>query len=49
MEISGTSEPGAKIIMVLPDDSELTAVADDQGNYTIDLYDTILLEMKHSE
>ncbi|PTK90710.1 hypothetical protein BUZ03_07605 [Staphylococcus gallinarum] len=41
MEISGTSEPGAKIIMVLPDDSELTAVADDQGNYTIDLYDTI--------
>ena len=36
-QISGESEPGSIIKVELPDGTELTGVADDQGNYGIDL------------
>lgn len=40
-QLSGTTEAGAIVNVELPDGSELSGLADDQGNYTIDLYDTI--------
>ena len=36
-QVSGTSEPGSTIKLVLPDGTELSNVTDDQGNYVIDL------------
>ncbi|WP_241960028.1 Ig-like domain-containing protein, partial [Staphylococcus gallinarum] len=36
-QISGTAEAGSTVKVELPDGTELTGVADDQGNYTIDL------------
>ncbi|RIL37185.1 hypothetical protein BUZ01_15640, partial [Staphylococcus gallinarum] len=36
-QISGESEPGSIIKVELPDGTELTGVADDQGNYGIDI------------
>ncbi|SUM35313.1 putative biofilm-associated protein [Staphylococcus gallinarum] len=36
-QVTGTGEPGSTVKVELPDGTELTGVADDQGNYTIDL------------
>ena len=36
-QVSGTAEAGSTVKVELPDGTELTGVADDQGNYTIDL------------
>ncbi|MCD8870831.1 Ig-like domain-containing protein [Staphylococcus gallinarum] len=36
-QVSGTSEPGSTIKLVLPDGTELSNVTDDRGNYVIDL------------
>ncbi|MEB7040228.1 Ig-like domain-containing protein, partial [Staphylococcus gallinarum] len=36
-QVTGTGEPGSTVKVELPDGTELTAIADDQGNYTIDL------------
>ena len=32
-QVTGTSEPGTTVKVELPDGTELTGVADDQGNY----------------
>ncbi|RIN32244.1 YSIRK-type signal peptide-containing protein, partial [Staphylococcus succinus] len=36
-EVSGTAEPGSTVKVTLPSGQELTAEADDEGNYIIDL------------
>ncbi|RIL39745.1 cell wall protein, partial [Staphylococcus gallinarum] len=36
-QITGTGEPGTTVKVELPDGTELTGVADDQGNYGIDI------------
>ncbi|MCD8911242.1 YSIRK signal domain/LPXTG anchor domain surface protein, partial [Staphylococcus gallinarum] len=36
-QVTGTGEPGSTVKVELPDGTELSAVTDDQGNYTIDL------------
>ncbi|MEB6297217.1 Ig-like domain-containing protein, partial [Staphylococcus gallinarum] len=36
-QVTGTGEPGSTVKVELPDDTELTGVADDQGNYGIDI------------
>ncbi|MCD8921551.1 YSIRK-type signal peptide-containing protein, partial [Staphylococcus gallinarum] len=36
-QVTGTGEPGSTVKVELPDGTELTGVADDQGNYVIDL------------
>ncbi|WP_436894350.1 Ig-like domain-containing protein, partial [Staphylococcus gallinarum] len=36
-QVTGTGEPGSTVKVELPDGTELTVIADDQGNYTIDL------------
>ena len=36
-QVSGTREAGSTVKVELPDGTELTGIADDQGNYTIDL------------
>ncbi|SUM35315.1 putative biofilm-associated protein [Staphylococcus gallinarum] len=36
-QVTGTGEPGSTVKVELPDGTELSAIADDQGNYVIDL------------
>ena len=36
-QVTGTGEPGSTVKVELPDGTELTGVADDQGNYGIDI------------
>ncbi|RIL39805.1 cell wall protein, partial [Staphylococcus gallinarum] len=36
-QVSGTAEAGSTVKVELPNDTELTGVADDQGKYTIDI------------
>ena len=42
-QVSGTSEPGSTIKLVLPDGTELSNVTDNQGNYVIDLPNVMLI------
>ncbi|MCY1597842.1 Ig-like domain-containing protein, partial [Staphylococcus pettenkoferi] len=39
--VSGTAEPGSTVTVTLPDGTKVTATADDNGNYTIELPKTL--------